>query len=113
MHKIINSKPYSVSTTSTPITTINFWEDAAFLNKKKQKIFSFQNKLKSPLMINTKKSLTNFYKFKRNLTLKISSKSSVKSFFILDIIEKESDGFFSQSKKIIVIVDYPLTNMQK
>lgn len=55
----------------------------------------------------------NFYKFKRNSTVKILFKSNVKSFFILDIIEKESDGFFSQSKKIIVIVDYPLTNMQK
>ena len=34
-------------------------------------------------------------------------------FFILDIIEKEADGFFSKTKKLIVIVDYPLTNMQK
>lgn len=64
-------------------------------------------------MINIRKSSMNFYKFKRNSTLKTLSKSNVKSFFILDIIEKESDGFFSQTKKIIVIVDYPLTNMQK
>ena len=92
---------------------INFWADAAFLNTKKQKTFSFLNKSKYLLMINIRKNLMSFCKFRRNLALKTSSKSNVQQFFILDIIEKESDGFFSQTKKIIVIVDYPLTNMQK
>lgn len=113
MRKIINNKPFLVSTISTQITMINFWADAAFWNTKIRETFSFLNKSRYLQMINIRKSSMNFYKFKRNSTVKILFKSNVKSFFILDIIEKESDGFFSQSKKIIVIVDYPLTNMQK
>ena len=113
MRKIINNKPYLVSTIFTQITMINFWADAAFWNTKIRETFSFLNKSRYLQMINIRKSSMNFYKFKRNSTVKILFKSNVKSFFILDIIEKESDGFFSQSKKIIVIVDYPLTNMQK
>lgn len=113
MRKIINNKPFLVSTISTQITMINFWADAAFWNTKIRETFSFLNKSRYLQMINIRKSSMNFYKFKRNSTVKILSKSNVKSFFILDIIEKESDGFFSQTKKIIVIVDYPLTNMQK
>jgi hypothetical protein len=56
----------------------------------------------------------NFFKYSKNLIFKTSFKSNVNLFhYFVDIIEKESDGFFSKSKKIIVIVDYPLTNMQK
>lgn len=113
MRKIINNKPFLVSTISTQIMMINFWADAAFWNTKKRETFSYRNKSRYLQMINIRKSSVNFYKSKRNSALKISSKSNVQSFFILDIIEKESDGFFSQTKKIIVIVDYPLTNMQK